>query len=195
MDRYVNTRVLECLSRPQYDYSCGLTALTCVVNYLYTEQLGIVKQEQLARCLGFEASEAGLDGGPGNEELLEWFLQFIRTNNLNGSGEVVLTGESMPAAGSKTYEQMIAHMKELIRSPDSILVYHAANHYRPICGYFESAKKPEEAFAADPEVNRWLLIADHDDDEDPVQCVRLWKVREELSEWEGNGILLFKKGR
>ncbi len=54
-DRFINNHILECLSRPQYPYSCGMTALTCVVNYLWAKNFGIIKQESLAEQLGFNA--------------------------------------------------------------------------------------------------------------------------------------------
>jgi hypothetical protein len=68
--RYVNTKVVEHLSRPQYDWSCSMTALTGVVNYLYSKELGVQTQESVARSLGMNIEDIGTGGGPGNDTII-----------------------------------------------------------------------------------------------------------------------------
>ena len=84
-ERFVSNVILESISRPQYKYSCSLAALTAAINFLYSEKIGIQTQEMLAGKLGMDASEVGYNGGPDNEELLEWFGKFVKRVKLHGS--------------------------------------------------------------------------------------------------------------
>ncbi len=191
-DRFINNRIVECLSRPQYPYSCGLTALTCVVNYLWSQKLGIVTQESLADQLGFCAKTSG-EESPGNQTILNWFETFRHANTLRGTGEIFLDRHSFPKSGTAAFEQTVAELKKVIRSETAIMIYHADNHYNIPCGYFESAESPDEAYVENPYVNRWLVLAEHLDSEDPIRCVRMKDVRKTLRDRD-YGILLFRAG-
>ena len=190
-DRYVNNRILECLSRPQYVYSCGLTSLTCVVNFLWSHKLGIITQEVLARQLGFDAKRSG-EESPGNRTILDWFRKFRAIYHLSGTEDMLLDRESFPALNSVGYEKMVVNVKRTVRSKDTILIHHTANHYNIVCGYFEAAEKPDEAYKKDVFVKRWLLLAEHYDgnNEGPIDSIRFRDLRKALRD-KDYGVLRF----
>jgi len=190
-DRYVNNRILKCLSRPQYIYSCGLTSLTCVVNFLWSRKLGIITQEVLARQLGFSAKSSG-EESPGNRTILKWFRKFRAIHHLTGTENLFLDADSYLAPNSVGYEKMVANVKRTVRSKDTILIHHTANHYNIVCGYFESAEKPDEAYRKDAFVKRWLLLAEHydRDNEGPIDSIRFRDLRKALRD-KDYGVLRF----
>ncbi len=67
-DRYVNNELLSFISRPQYDSSCSMSALTAVINYLFSDQIGIKTTKEWANDINIHSPEE--DMSPGNRTVI-----------------------------------------------------------------------------------------------------------------------------
>jgi hypothetical protein len=94
-DRYIDMRMLEYVSRPQYKYGCSIAALTAVINYLYAEQLGIKTSEELATALGWEIDDIGTKVKPNNDRVMHWFNYLLSEFGLKGSCSIYLKNEDV----------------------------------------------------------------------------------------------------
>ncbi len=157
-DRYVNNRLLSCISRPQHENSCSLTSLTAVFNYLYAEQLGIKSSGELASSLGIEPpGEFGY--GPGNETILKWFTSLCSHYGVSGQGRIYLRDEEMERWDANA--EVFAGLKDSVRSANRVLVYHKENHYNLVVGYFEHGVDPDFAYDTGTKLRRWVILGEH----------------------------------
>jgi hypothetical protein len=180
-NRFVNNEILACTCRPQYRYGCAIAALATVINYLYSSKLGIIKQEQIAEELGMEIQDIGTSIDPGNEDVMEWFARFVQQRKLHGRARIFLN--------RKKDEEYVA-LKRVVKSPDKILMYHLENHYNIVCGFYESATKPTDAYSGKADTEKWLILADQYDD--PIWC-RSWKdVLRSFRRWNSYCLILFE---
>jgi hypothetical protein len=180
-DRFVNNRVLESICRPQYRYGCAIAALTSVINYLYSAKLGVVTQEQIARELNLEIRDIGTKIDPGNKAVMEWFSRFVKQHKLHGKVRIFTDNRT---------RKDFAALNALVKSPNKILMYHLENHYNIASGLYESALKPEGAYSRKADTNRWLILADSNDN--PVWS-RSWNdVLKSFRSWKGNCLMLFE---
>jgi hypothetical protein len=156
-----------------------------------SHKLGIITQEVLAPQLGFDAKSSG-EENPGNDTILNWFRKFRAIHHPTGAEDMFLDRESFPALNSVGYEKMVANVKKAVRSNDTILIHHTNNHYNIVCGCFESAEKPNEAYMRDTLLNRWLLLAEHYDrnNEGPIDRIRFRDLRKALHD-KDYGVLRF----
>ena len=193
-ERYINQNILNCLSRPQQRWGCSLAAITCVINYLYSHVLGIQTQEGIAKVLGLSSHDPG---SPGNQELIDWFNQFTRKKRsgaaIHGTGEIKFHADNIEPF-SEVNEKVVRAIKNLVHSRRNILVYHLENHYNLVCGYFESAKEPTEAFSDDdPLLERWIVLGDHYPLCDPVSSTRWRDIRADFLEDNRHCFILFSR--
>ena len=65
-DRFINNELLGFISRPQYDTSCSMSSLTAVINYLFSDQIGIKTTKEWAKDIGAPDPEESM--GPGNQQ-------------------------------------------------------------------------------------------------------------------------------
>lgn len=159
-DRHVNNALLACISRPQHENSCSLTALTAVFNYLYSDQLGIKSSTELAASLGIEPP-GEFAYGPGNDTVLKWFAGLCTHYGVSGKGRVHLRGEDVGAERWANNTRVFAGLKVAIRSANQALIYHMNNHYTLIVGYFEHSVDPDAAYDAKARLRRWIILGEH----------------------------------
>lgn len=159
-DRYVNNRLLACISRPQHENSCSLTSLTAVFNYLYSDQLGIKTSGELAASLGIEAPGEFGDG-PGNNTVLQWFDKLCRHYKVAGAGRLYLKMEDVSDERWDNNAKVFSGLKEAVRGDDQALIYHQDNHYNLIVGYFEHSADPDEAYDTKAKLTRWVILGEH----------------------------------
>lgn len=190
-DRFVNNLVLACVSRPQYSYSCSVTALTAVINFLFSSRIGIHTQEAIGRSLGMNSAEVGYGRAPGNQDIMQWFRTFARDKGLSVSCEIGF--DRCSVEDWATNEQTLDRFKRAVRSENQILVYHLDNHFNLVCGYFESARQPAASFGDDPFLERWVVLAEHDPDKGPVYSVRWRDIREDFLRDKKHCFMLFEK--
>ncbi len=160
--RFINNRLLTMISRPQYESSCSVTSLTAVFNYLYSAEVGIQTQDDIARVLGFkDASEVGNYGGPGNKTVMEWFKKLTQHYAVQGSCNIFIDRSSVKDfSNNKT---VFTKIRETVESENTVIIYHMENHYNVVIGYVEAAQdqEPEKAYAESPALNRWIVLGEH----------------------------------
>ena len=190
-DRFVNNDVLKSISRPQYRYSCSLTALSAVINYLFSRILGIQTQEQIANLLGLDARCIGYNKGPGNKQLMKWFNTFTSRTSQNAKCRIFMNKREV--IDWSRNEKMIRKFKETIKSKNRILIYHLDNHFNVVCGFFESALVPFEAFAKNTKLKRWILLADHWSGSKPIYSIRWRDIRNDFLKNREHCFIVFEK--
>jgi hypothetical protein len=158
VDRFVNNEILGWLSRPQYAQACSIACLTTVINYLFAAKIGTQTQEQVAAHAGVRADTLDIEGGPGNELVLEWFGRFLSRDGLPGECDVLFDAEDLEDTAQE--EMVFSELKDLVRRNDRILVYHLPHHYNLVCGFFECATRAAAAYTPGPALDRWLILTD-----------------------------------
>jgi hypothetical protein len=156
MDRrlLVDLKRLQCVSRPQYRRTCGISSLTSVWNYLYSRlgagTLPVVSQEEVMTILGFKPPFDNIRWGSftGNATLLRWF------HALNSHFGV--TGKAYYAwkchGRGKTFtppEDAETLVKDGLRNAACAFIYHCHNHYMVPVGYHDQPRAQIHAYAAE----------------------------------------------
>ncbi len=143
-DRFVNNELLQFISRPQYDSSCSMSSLTAVINYLFSDQIGVKTTKQWTQDIGIGSPEANMN--PGNQTVMKWFDLVCKHCGLKGSCGFFIRDEDV-----KNWEdnpKVVTKLKEAVNSKDQTLIYHLSNHYNIVAGYFENSTDPDEAYNA-----------------------------------------------
>ncbi|HOD17732.1 MAG TPA: hypothetical protein PKJ14_03700 [Candidatus Cloacimonadota bacterium] len=169
-DRFVNLKLIEYISRPQYNHGCSFAALTGVFNYLYAEQIGLIPAKDLASALNKQVDLIGTRGNvPENEDVMDWFDKLTRYYHVKGYSSVYFS-----KANTSKRASIFLEIKQLLKRRDYAFIYNLSNHYNLVIGYFEHAKIPEEAYKIETEngkpieIDRWLILGDHSKHFDPI---------------------------
>jgi len=159
-DCYVNNELLGFISRPQFEFSCSLSSLTAVFNYLYSAKLGILTSQQLAESIDIEDPE-DMEEGPGNKTLMDWFDDLCKHYKVIGSSKFFIQDKDVEDWDKNPH--VINELKKAIKSDKQALIYHLDNHYNLIVGYFEHAKNPDDAYNNKSKLERWIVLGEHSD--------------------------------
>jgi hypothetical protein len=190
-DRYINNDLLRHLSRPQHPGGCSIASLATAFNCLFAVERGLMTQEDVAAALGLDGGELGIQGGPGNEVLLEWFRRLVAKRGLDADCGVLVNHEDVNEASRN--DEIFEELKAVIRGPDTALVYHLEHHYNIICGYFENAASADEAYSASASIHRWLILADPSSTRDPIWSIRWQDICHDLLHDPRHCILAFSR--
>ena len=155
--RHVNPKVLQYVTWPQYKYGCSLASLTCVVNYLYAEQIGVQTPQAVATAIGMIADKIGWDGGPSNKTLIRWFERFLKAKNLQGKGSIEFTRRDVEDFDNNN--SVCERFNAIAGNENQIMVLGESNHFLMITGYFDAADAPNRVYESSE--LRWIILADH----------------------------------
>jgi hypothetical protein len=156
-DRYINNDLKGYVSRPQYEISCSVTALTAFFNYLYADNLGIIRSIELANVIGITAPKNVT--GFGNSHIMRFFDKLCRHYGVLGDSAYFLRSADVKDFSNNA--QVFGKIKTAIHNPDTALIYHTHNHYTLIVGYFKHAVSPDDAYNPHAALIRWLVLGEH----------------------------------
>lgn len=156
-ERYVNNELLGFISRPQYDSSCSMSALTAVINYLFSDQIGIKTTKEWAKDINVHSPEENMS--PGNQTVMGWFDKVCKRYHLNGNCDFFIRDGDVEDWADNP--QVIAKLKDAVKSKNQALIYHLDNHYNLIVGYFDHASKPDDAYNTKSKLERWIVLGEH----------------------------------
>ncbi len=194
-DRFVNNKLLVAIARPQYRTSCSLNTLTAVINYLYHPGRRPTTVEAVCEVLRVDCYEPI---SPGNDKVMQWFSDYRHAMRLPpGSVRVERLTSAARQSRPQSLDQPFAELKRRVRSATDVLVYHSREdcHYNLVCGNFEAAVEPSEAFADDPLLRRWVVLGDHLSANRPIWCRRLRDIVADFREDEESCFLHFSRTR
>ena len=96
--KYLNINRWNCISRPQYAKSCGITSLTACFNYLFSHmgeetsqaRKPLLTQDQALEILGFVQPFDEIRFGPfsGNTSILRWFNLLCKHFGVKGQAKI-----------------------------------------------------------------------------------------------------------
>ncbi|MDD2230659.1 MAG: hypothetical protein PHY48_14835 [Candidatus Cloacimonetes bacterium] len=159
-DRYINTKMLECISRPQYENGCSIASLTAVFNYLYADQLGGIKSPlELASIMGLNINDIGSKLNAGNNTVMGWFDRLTKHYKLRGNCSIYLSAKDVKDYSHNSL--VISKFKDDIARDDHAFIYHLENHYNVVLGYFEHSVSPAKPYDTSAEIQRWIVLGEH----------------------------------
>jgi hypothetical protein len=193
-DRYINTKIVQYTTWPQFKKRCGLASLTCAINYLFAEDHRLYTPREVWSVLEeiFPNDRSAIDN-PGNRDLLRFFDYFLVWGGCRGSASREFDANHVQAWQNNA--SVLARIKSIIRDPKQVLVYHLEKHYNLVCGWYEGAKDPEDVYAQDANSKVvWLILADHSPHRrQPVWSKRWGDIRKDFLRNPKHCFLLFRR--
>ncbi|KAG2373914.1 hypothetical protein C9374_011579 [Naegleria lovaniensis] len=187
--KYLNLKQWYCMSRPQYKYSCGISSLTSIWNYLFSTlghgDLPILTQEEVLTLLGFSEPFHEIRFGPfcGNETIMQWFKELLSLFGMEG--EACIFWKCKGLHTTKPSGNVLDELKKGLRSNQTAFIYHCYNHYMVIMGFDESPTHPQHIYQSitnsEQVSNAWLLFGDNSKLQEPVECAKFSDVEKDLN--------------
>ena len=193
--KYLNINRWNCISRPQYRKSCGITSLVACWNYLFShmgeatskERKPLLTQEQALGILGFEPDFEEIRFGPfsGNSSILRWFGQLCKHFGVKGSARIFYKPRGSKNVTSEfTPKTAWTALKSGLQHPNKAYVYHCYNHYMCPVGYEEMPIEKTNVYRKDLEHGKdtesWLVIADQSKCQPTFTCLKWSDVLQDL---------------
>ncbi|XP_065888900.1 basic immunoglobulin-like variable motif-containing protein isoform X2 [Dysidea avara] len=141
-----------CMSRPQYQKSCGITSVVSCWNYLFSTlgngRLHPITQEEALGVLGFSPPFGEIRFGPftGNITVMRWFKKLCEHYGVSGTAYYFYKLHGRRKTCGINPSTALHRLKEGLRDQSMTFIYHCHNHYFCPIGYEEVAKKPENAY-------------------------------------------------
>jgi hypothetical protein len=158
-----------CLSRPQINYTCGITGITCVWNYL-NSWLGVGDKQPISteEALHIVGIYPPYDLVPfpdftENETLEDWYSKLNTFFGIKGNCKTLfkLHGDNKT---TNTSEEALAELKEGLRNEKKAYIYHCENHFCLLIGYESNPILPIEALRKAEELTsteEWIIIGEY----------------------------------
>lgn len=191
--KHLNIKRWNCISRPQYKYSCGISSLVSCWNYLYsTLGYGTLKpltQEDALKILGFTEPFDSIRFGPftGNITLMKWFYELNAHFSLHGNASFFYKPVGANKTCGITSKLAKDRLQTLLRSKDSAFIYHCYNHYCCPIGFEREPSSPTNIYfkttetGADEEFMDWFIIGDPSRKYQQFHCVKWEDIDKDLS--------------
>ena len=160
-ERFINQRVLQYITWPQYKYACSMASLTCVINYLYADEIGIQTPREVGGVLGVNPKRIR---SASRARLQEWFETYLEKKGLDGYTDIGFDSDDVEGFNDNwdddVNDALLARIDRTIRSKKKILVYSTSTHFLLVCGYYDANSDPDDVFIEEPDV-RYYILADH----------------------------------
>ncbi|XP_019643916.1 PREDICTED: uncharacterized protein LOC109484984 [Branchiostoma belcheri] len=179
-----------CMSRPQYQKSCGISSLVSCWNFLFSTLGGgshrPITQEEALTVLGFKPPFGEIRFGPftGNSTLMRWFTLLNNHYGVRGRAYYLYKPHGKGRTMGTTDETALANVKNGLRDDNTTFIYHCQNHYFCPVGYEDVPLKAAHAYRADllqDEVETWLLIGDPSRKHPGLHCIRWSDISTDLN--------------
>ena len=170
-DRFVSNQILNASLRPQPKNECSVYSVACAINAVFGKH---ITPEEVSNYADW-SKESILRGNKGNSNIIHALNSICKEFNLPGQADIFLKTVEL---GVENIERAWERLKSEIDNPDSALIYHMAQHYTMIAGYFEEPLnnnfigKYEFADRRD-----WLIIAEQSKSIKSWQPIRLMNVK------------------
>ncbi|XP_048758287.1 basic immunoglobulin-like variable motif-containing protein isoform X3 [Ostrea edulis] len=171
----------NCISRPQYSKSCGMTSLVSCWNFLFSTlgngSLNPITQEEALTILGFKPPFGEIRFGPftGNATLLRWFKTLNDHFKVRGRGYYLYKTHGKNKTYGTSPEEALWNLKKGLQDPSTAFIYHCQNHYFCPMGFEDTPVKCTEAYGcglSQEDLNTWILIGDPASGHPAIHCKR-----------------------
>ncbi|XP_078694802.1 basic immunoglobulin-like variable motif-containing protein isoform X2 [Branchiostoma floridae x Branchiostoma belcheri] len=188
--KVLDLRRWYCMSRPQYQKSCGISSLVSCWNFLFSTLGGgshrPITQEEALTVLGFKPPFGEIRFGPftGNSTLMRWFTLLNNHYGVRGRAYYLYKPHGKGRTMGTTDETALANVKNGLRDDNTTFIYHCQNHYFCPVGYEDVPLKAAHAYRADllqDEVETWLLIGDPSRKHPGLHCIRWSDISTDLN--------------
>lgn len=192
--KYFNEQRWNCISRPQYKYSCGISSVVSCWNYLYSTlgygTLSPLTQEEALEILGFE--EPSIDNirfGPftGNATLMRWFQELNNHFGLFGKASFFYKPVGADKTIGITGKSAKNNLQTLLKSKESAFIYHCSNHYCCPIGFEREPVSHNEIYTENKDANQsgefldWFMIADTSRKHQQFHCIKWENIDKDLN--------------
>ncbi|XP_078612337.1 basic immunoglobulin-like variable motif-containing protein [Branchiostoma floridae x Branchiostoma japonicum] len=188
--KVLDLRRWYCMSRPQYQKSCGISSLVSCWNFLFSTLGGgshsPITQEEALTVLGFKPPFGEIRFGPftGNSTLMRWFTLLNNHYGVRGRAYYLYKPHGKGRTMGTTDEMALASVKNGLRDDNMTFIYHCQNHYFCPIGFEDVPLKATHAYRADlqqDEVETWLLIGDPSRKHPGLHCIRWSDISTDLN--------------
>ncbi|XP_062591646.1 basic immunoglobulin-like variable motif-containing protein isoform X1 [Saccostrea cucullata] len=171
----------NCVSRPQYSKSCGITSLVSCWNFLFSTlgngNLNPITQEEALTILGFKPPFGEIRFGPftGNATLFRWFRVLNDHFKVRGRAYFMYKSHGKNKTYGTSPEEALGHLKKGLQDPSTAFIYHCQNHYFCPIGFEDTPVKCTEAYGgglSQEDLNTWVLIGDPASGHPAMHCKR-----------------------
>ncbi|XP_065190547.1 uncharacterized protein LOC135821405 [Sycon ciliatum] len=186
--KVLDMRRWYCISRPQYNASCGISSVVGVWNFLFSTlghgELSPITQEQAFTILGFDPpyNEIKFGAVAGNHMLMKWFQALNVHFQVSGMSTYMYKPRGYNQTRYNSV-QALAQIKAALHSNDCALIYHCTNHYMCPIGYEDTPKTSASAYRgilSESEVRTWLIIGDTSNCSQPLLSCKWENVVKDL---------------
>ncbi|EGR29601.1 immunoglobulin-like variable motif protein, putative [Ichthyophthirius multifiliis] len=185
--KFLDQKRWFCLSRPQYQRSCGISSLMSCWNYLYST-LGVgnlppISVEEALQILGIEQegklfADTEFGSFTGNGTLIRWFKLICKHFQVDGTAFIFwkLCGDN--ATNGVDEKEALSRLEEGLRNENMTFIYHAHDHYFCPVGYEICPQRPVDAYNKLDEINQneldhWIFIGEPSK-RYPAFHIKLW---------------------
>lgn len=148
MERYPRQRLdnsrWQCVARPQYKYSCAISCLVSIFNYLFCKDIDLdeciailfpnMKEDPQHYDFGSQAS---------NSAVQNWFKVICMHYGLLGTSHIICKEQGRTRTNCSKQEAL-RNIISALNTPNCALLYHCLNHYCIIVGYIISPSAPSK---------------------------------------------------
>jgi len=168
--RYVSNHILESIIRPQRPNECAINTVTETVNILLNTALN---RDDMLTLIEWNIRDVH-EGKMGNADVLDAITRIGESKRVKINADVFFR---------QTNDRLWMELKHQCLDKQTVLIYHADDHYALIAGFFE-----------DPDC-RYIVLAEHSKARDPIRVISWELLNEQLSVYQGYAVLrVSKKG-
>lgn len=165
--KYLDLKRWECICRPQYSSSCGVTTVVACWNYLFSVQgnghLPRLTVPEALKMLGYqqEIKKIPFFDIAINHNIMKWFRRLCELHKVKGEARIYWKNTM---TDTKSVDMLGSYMKD-IRNENKSFIYHCYKHYLTPIGYEVTSKNAADAYSGTKGVSQeendyWMVIGE-----------------------------------
>ena len=185
--KYFDIKRWQCICRPQYSCSCGITTVVACWNYLFSNlgngTLSYITVPEALKLLGYQQEikripflEIAI-----NHNIMKWFRRLCEIYKVKGEAKIYWK-KSMPDTNSETI--LKKYIKD-IRDQNKTFIYHCYKHYLTPIGYEITPKNQCDAYTGVDKISLeendyWMLIGESSKGYPGIHVIRWEDVEKDI---------------
>jgi len=157
--KFLDIKRWQCVGRPQFHASCGITSIVACWNYLFSNigqgKLPFITVPEALKALGFnqEIKKIKFFEIAINSNILKWFRKLCEYYGVKGEARMYWKKAMSEGENGIESDQILDSYIKDIRNPKKAFIYHCYKHYLTPIGYEISSKNPENCYSIPKNIN------------------------------------------